>query len=280
MKLETIINKIVEDPINVKLSLDELQIFLDEAIDFFQHEPQLVEIEGDNILVVGDTHGDIFSTLSAFKTDAKYIVFLGDYVDRGSYQLENILYLLSKKLEDPEHIFLIRGNHESPIMNRIYGFQTKVVGLYGYESYRLFSNLFSNLGYSVLINNAIIGMHGGLARNLKEVKDILSLPKNDIIPANPVAFEILWNDPREDIDWFQPNIRGEGTFYYGREALGQFLENNGLEMLIRAHEPYPKGHEIMFGGRLISIFSCRFYPIEHPVAVLFKRNNWIVKNLD
>ncbi|RLE61096.1 MAG: serine/threonine protein phosphatase [Thermoprotei archaeon] len=281
MELEKIINKITEDPINAKLSLDELQILLDEATDFFQHEPQLVEIEGDNILVVGDTHGDIFSTLSAFKTDAKYIVFLGDYVDRGIYQLENILYLLSKKLESPEHVFLIRGNHESPIMNQKYGFQTKIVGLYGYEAYRQFSKLFANLSYSVLINNAIIGMHGGLARNLKEVKDIFSLPKNDIIPANSVAFEILWNDPREDIDWFEPNIRGEGTFYYGRKALSQFLENNELKMLIRAHEPYPKGYEIMFGGRLISVFSCRFYPIEHPVAVLFKKDkNWIVKNLD
>lgn len=51
-----------------------------------------------------------------------YMIFLGDYVDRGLYGIEIVYLILSLKLKNPKHVFLIRGNHEDLAMNRKYGF--------------------------------------------------------------------------------------------------------------------------------------------------------------
>jgi hypothetical protein len=47
-------------------------------------------------------------------------------VDRGSFSVEVILTLLAMKLLYPGHMHLVRGNHESKSMNKIYGFDGEV----------------------------------------------------------------------------------------------------------------------------------------------------------
>lgn len=82
-----------------------------------------------NFIIVGDLHGNIDDLLRIFEDnsyppDAKY-VFTGDYVDRGTCSVEIMLLLFSLKNLYPNHIFLLRGNHESQDICSIYGFQSE-----------------------------------------------------------------------------------------------------------------------------------------------------------
>jgi len=260
------------------LSWGELSRLLEASLEILRGEPQLLELEG-RVLVVGDTHGDLASSVKAIRlggVDA--YLFLGDYVDRGPYQLENINFLLAAKILNPDRVYLLRGNHESPLMNERYGFYSAVARSYG-ALYDAYVSVFSNLPYAAVIDGRVACLHGGVARGLRRLEDVGRLPKGDAAPSNRVGFEILWNDPDESVEDFAPSPRGPGVFLYGERPVRELLRGSGLEMLVRAHEYFPSGLRTFFDGLVVSVFSCRYYPSTTPKAVLVA-GDWTPVSLD
>lgn len=86
------------------------------------------------IFARADLHGDLKSLIENITTlrnegllDEQFrckpgvqLVFLGDYVDRGSNTMEVLQLLITLRVENPEQVILIRGNHESIHMNVYY----------------------------------------------------------------------------------------------------------------------------------------------------------------
>src|SRR5215210_2280200 len=76
-----------------------------------------------NVVIIGDIHGDLNSLFDILKdigyekflADAKNkMIFMGDYVDRGSQSIGVLYTICYLKQKYPHSIVLMRGNHEAP----------------------------------------------------------------------------------------------------------------------------------------------------------------------
>lgn len=105
----------------------------DASSHFTPFIQKLVIKPGSKVIVVGDVHGDLDALLALLQEleqtgylDAQhrltredvYFVFLGDYINRGLNSLA-VMYLLCKLyINNPEHVVLLRGNHEYALTSK------------------------------------------------------------------------------------------------------------------------------------------------------------------
>lgn len=163
---------------------------------------------GSKIAFFGDLHGNIDSVLKilAHLREKEYIddslriiqenfymVFLGDYVDRGDHGVEVMYTLLLLKAINPDKVFLVRGNHEDALLNTVYGFKkelcTKFSGITQQDIdmiYRCYDYMPTVLFLGSGSNNDFIQCcHGGMEIGYN-AKELLSA-----VHHKNIAFQLL-----------------------------------------------------------------------------------------
>ena len=227
----------------------ELFLLLPKMDNIFALEPAVLRTDAEPIMLVGDIHGDLqalnFIIEMKEGIDCKNILFLGDYVDRGSQSTEVLLKLFQLKIEDPEHVFLLRGNHESIEMNYYDGFY-KEIGC-DKEFLLRISQTYEKMPVAAVLSGHTFCVHGGI----NGTENIDTIKKEECFPY-------LWNDPSEILGFTSSN-RGPQVKEFGPNIVSGFLMTNNLKRIVRGHEFFEKGYKWWFDGKLLSIFSCPRY---------------------
>ena len=253
-------------------------------------QPVFLELESP-INIVGDIHGQFYDLLRLFEyglypPQSNYL-FLGDYVDRGGQSLECIILLLCYKIKYEENFFLLRGNHESENINRIYGFYDECKRRYSVRLWRKFVDVFNHLPIAATICNKIFCVHGGLSPQLFLTGDnnhnipmtngskleenygndkLLSFDNNVKRIQRPtdigdygLVCDLLWSDPSFEIDGFYENGDRGVSYYFGKDIVDCFNKNFEIDLICRAHQVVEDGYEFFNKRSLVTIFSAPNY---------------------
>jgi len=275
------------------ITIAEVKTIIYKLEDVLASENLLIRIPRSEAIVVGDMHGDIAVCLAIAQklltSDSLRAIFLGDYVDRGPHQVDVINLVLLLKLTFMDRVVLLRGNHETPVLNETNGFRDCLSRQFGQEDghilWYLYNRLFKQFALAAITWNDILLVHGGIPEHISDLSDIETLPK-EYDPANNTILELLWNDPNESkkLVQFKKSTRGGPAREFGSGAFQNFVEKTKIKRLIRAHEEFNDGYKYFFDEKLISIFSSRRVvesPFEHqikPKIIVIKEDGTINLN--
>ncbi|KAJ7098257.1 Metallo-dependent phosphatase-like protein [Mycena epipterygia] len=236
-----------------RLSEEQALFILAKGTEMLRREPNVLSVDAP-ITVCGDIHGQYYDLMKLFEVggspaDTRYL-FLGDYVDRGYFSIECVLYLWSLKIWYPDTLFLLRGNHECRHLTDYFTFKLECKHKYSERIYDACMDSFCALPLAAVMNKQFLCIHGGLSPELNTLDDIRAIDRFREPPTQGLMCDILWADPVEDFgtekttDSFLHNhVRG-CSYFFTYQAACQFLERNNLLSIIRAHEAQDAGYRM------------------------------------
>lgn len=204
------------------------------------------------IKICGDVHGQYYDLLRLFEyggypPESNYL-FLGDYVDRGSFSTECILLLMALKICFKSKIIMLRGNHECRHMTSFFNFKLECEVKYDKEVYERLMDAFDCLPFACIINDKFLAVHGGLSPNIKVLDDISKIDRFKETPKEGALCDLLWSDPCEDDvalkTEFETNKTRGCSFFFGAKAALPFLSRNHCIFIVRGHEAQLEGYKI------------------------------------
>lgn len=232
------------------------------------------------LVVLGDLHG-CYSCLKAALMQADFmekvrryradpdnnpdikLVLLGDYIDRGRFSYNGILRTVLKLfLTVPEHVYVLRGNHEYYIeyQGRVYGGVRPAEAINSlvnhvpdevFERYLKFFDAMPNM----LIHDRMLFVHAGIPRDAlvrERWQHMGTLNDPDI------RFQMLWSDPSR-ADVIPEDLQAASArFPFGRKQFRAFMSKLGCNLLVRGHEKINAGFKSVYRDddiRLLTVFS-------------------------
>ncbi len=278
-----------------KLHFDIISKILNRVRSIFENEYLVLELNPNEkdkeIYVIGDIHGNLETLMKLIEIinekKPSFVIFLGDIVDRGPKQLECLIIVLSLKILFPKKYFILKGNHETLEMNQYYGFFQEFIQKFKDQiKFNEVLMIYNVLPICVIINNAILCLHGGIPQDIDFLKKLKDIKARDFKTGhNSISqgiFQIMWNDPKSEILGFIESFRGEGINFFGEDVFKEFMKANNLKSLIRGHECFPEGFKWFFNKQLLSIFSSANYRGSYspnPASYALINNNKIIPKL-
>ena len=301
------------------LTVDAILRRIEECINVLPKEPMpiqaMVNPSNSRIFVIGDVHCSFnellaqiqlmrelhcFTSSHSLKLNSDcFLVFTGDFADRGLQGTEVLVFATRLKSLNPNNVFLCRGNHETRAVAEFYGFFGGRQGIPCELSRRFpddltklkdaFDRLFSQLPLAVFLGEKnpatgkiIFGMynHAGLDKRAQPaiitlMKKTMEAPQKTLITCPSKLGEyngLMWgdyyigNEVKE-----KPSDRLPDVFDYTLLAVREVftsLEQDGYIINFQA-----RGHQHRDGGIFILDSEAGFTTLQNNNPIVSDQKN-------
>ncbi|CDK24228.1 unnamed protein product [Kuraishia capsulata CBS 1993] len=276
-----------------RLSEQQVLKILRMATKILSDEPNILHLDAP-ITVCGDIHGQFYDLVKLFEIGGDpathSYLFLGDYVDRGLFSIECLLLLYAIKINHPNTLWMLRGNHESKRLTDYFTFKSECLRKFSMAVYTDSLDSFRALPLCAIMNKQFFCVHGGISPELDTLQDIEKLNRFvREIPSHGLMSDLLWADPRDDYDEntrapaYVRNEQRGCSYSWSYRASCEFLDRNGLLCIIRAHQAQDAGYkmykrtETMKFPSILTLFSAPNYcGTYHNKAAILKYENAVM----
>jgi len=123
------------------------------------------------------------------------------------------------------------------------------------------------LPVAALIDDKILCMHGGLSKDMKDLKEIRDISRPAKIPETGVLCDLLWSDPSPisspelfnviDNEWGDSD-RGV-SYIFSETVVKRLVKKYDIDLIVRGHQVMEDGYQFFADRKLITIFSAPCY---------------------
>jgi predicted phosphodiesterase len=235
------------------------------------------------LVVVGDIHGDI-NTISLLKKtvdfEKDYVLFLGDYADRGEYGVE-VIDAVNTWIDKYQNVIALKGNHEDYDKSGNPRFSPRTlipevgrkIGKWNEYFDNEFKPFVEKLYLAAIIPSEILFVHGGISSKIKTLDDLR-------YPTREVEIDVLWSDPSTYSSRFSilketRNSRGLGV-EFGKDITNKVCNNLGVKKIIRSHQPQKARFDLCYehDGKVMTTSSTTVYDGKIVLAFIDFNNNF------
>lgn len=171
---------------------------------------------------------------------------------------------------------MLRGPHEDPNMNLLYGLaeecETRLKENCRSENsvFLRLNSLFELLPLAALIDNKVLCVHGGIGSSVNKLTDISSIKRpiqivQDVqTPEQQLVLDLLWSEYSDQVTDLAINeerdVNKTGFIVkYGRDRLSRFTQENNIYLMVTSHMWIAEGVKKFANDKLIVVYSASNY---------------------
>lgn len=240
-------------------SEDEFVQLCQQFQRYYSTLPNLLSIT-QPMTIVGSVHAQLDDIHELFDVCGKVpftsYLFLGDFVNYGDRNIATVCLLFSLALKYPDHVYLLRGAHESRRLTLVCGLYEEIINAYGSpRAWEALMDAFDSLPLAAQVCYQFFCLSGGLDRTIQKLNQINEFNRFVEVPCTDSWSSLVWSIPKEGISQFQQIGNDKYGWYFGEPQVEKFLKDNGLSMIVRSKQLCMNGHTSLFTGRCITVWS-------------------------
>jgi diadenosine tetraphosphatase ApaH/serine/threonine PP2A family protein phosphatase len=224
----------------------------------YQSLPNLLSLS-QPMTIVGAVHAQLDDIHELFDVCGTVpftsYLFLGDFVNYGDRNITTVCLLFSLALKYPDHVYLLRGAHESRRLTLVCGLYEEIINAYGSpRAWEALMDAFDALPLAAQVGSQFFCLSGGIEKSLTKISQINEYNRFVEVPLNDQWSSLVWSIPKEGTKDFT-QIEGRNGYYFGEAQFEKFMRENGLTYMVRSKQLCMNGHTTMFKQNCITVWS-------------------------